>query len=231
MIRAVIFDLDDTLYNEINYVFGAFEKVSIYVSNKYKLNQYEVYKNIIDIFRENGRGKVFNILCRKYLINEDISKLVQVYRESNPKLHLYKDAQMILDWLKKSNFKLGIITDGCSKVQWNKINSLNLKNMFNKIIVTDDLGKEYWKPHRRPYVDMVKSLNVNFNESIYVGDNPHKDFITCKKLNMKTVRIVRQEGDHVKTFLTKEYEADININNLMKLKGIIQDINKGEANK
>lgn len=221
MIKTLIFDLDDTLYNERNYVFGAFAEVAKFLSYKYKLNEKKLYEDIIDIFEKNGRGKIFDILCEKYKINENIKTLVDVYRNSQPELKLYDDGLQILKYGKKNKFNLALITDGCSKVQWNKIKSLKLENIIDKIIVTDDLGKEYWKPHEKSYLEIIKYFNCNSGECVYIGDNPNKDFIGAKKLGLKTIRIIRAEGDHMKTFLTDEYEADFNIQSLMEVINII----------
>ncbi|KOC31910.1 HAD family hydrolase [Clostridium botulinum] len=223
MIKALIFDLDDTLYNERNYVFGAFKEVCKYLSYKYSLNELQLYDDILNVFNKEGRGKIFNIICDRYNLNEDIKKLVHIYRNSKPKLDLYDDAKKILEWCRNSGFKLGIITDGCSKVQWNKIKSLKLENIVDKIIVTDDFGKEYWKPHKRSYVEISKYLNVEYKECAYIGDNSNKDFVGCKELGINTVRIIRKQGDHMQTFLSKEYEADKNINNLTEIKEIIKE--------
>lgn len=226
MIKALIFDLDDTLYNEKTYVFGAFKEVSNYLGYKYNLDEIKLYNDILDIFHTNGRGKIFNILCNKYNLDESIERLIDIYRNSRPKLNLYDDAGKILKWGKEKGFSIGIITDGCSKVQWNKVKSLDLENIVDKIIVTDDLGREYWKPHKRSYLEIVKFFNVKCGECVYIGDNPNKDFITCKKLDMKTVRIIRKQGNHMKIFLDEEYEADININDLEELKDSIKSFDE-----
>lgn len=229
MIKAIIFDLDDTLYNEREFVFGAFKEVSDYLADKYKLNETIVYEDIIQIFNEYGRGKIFDKICEKYSIDENISELVNVYRGSKPSLNLYKDAEEILTWLKVNNYKIGLITDGMNKVQWNKIDSLKLKSRVDNIVVSDDLGKDYWKPHEKPYRECIKALDISEYECIYVGDNPNKDFIGARRLNMGTIRIIREDGDHMKVFLDEAYEADYKINSLKDIVKIIDIVNKREV--
>lgn len=221
MIKAVLFDLDDTLYYEKEYVLEAFKQVAHYLENKYKKNEEKLFERMRDILEELGRGKIFNIICEENNFDEDIRDLVELYRNSEPKLKLYNDSRIFLDWAKNNGYKLGIITDGASKVQWNKIKGLGIEALVDKIIVTDDLGKEFWKPHEKAYLDIMKYFNINKYECIYVGDNPTKDFIGAKKLGIRTIRIVREKGDHITTFLEEKYEADININNLLELKRIL----------
>jgi putative hydrolase of the HAD superfamily len=222
MIKALIFDLDDTLYYEKEYVLGAFKEVAYYLGNKYGKNEGKLYFRMKEILEDLGRGKIFNIICEENMFNEDIKTLVDIYRNSRPKLELYEDSKEFLSWAKENGYKLGIITDGCSKVQWNKIEALNIKKMVDKIIVTDDLGKGFWKPHKKPYLDMMYYFNINKNECIYIGDNPNKDFIGARELGIRTIRIIRESGDHIKTFLDKEYEADCNVRNFFELRDLLE---------
>ena len=221
MIKALIFDLDDTLYYEKEYVLGAFKEVAYYLGNKYGINEEKLYFRMKQILETLGRGKIFNIICEENKLNEDIKALVDIYRKSRPKLELYEDSKEFLIWARENGYKLGIITDGCSKVQWNKIEALNMKSVVDKIIVTDDLGKEFWKPHKKSYFDMMCYFNINKNECIYIGDNPNKDFIGARELGIKTVRIIREKGDHIETFLDEDYEGDINIKKLLEIKEIL----------
>lgn len=89
--------------------------------------------------------------------------------------------------------------------------------MVDKIIVTDDFGLDFWKPHEFAYREMLKYFNSTPEQCIYVGDNPHKDFIGARKVGMHTVRIIREVGDHMNTFLDVDYEADNKINSLKEM--------------
>ncbi|WP_459478710.1 HAD family hydrolase [Clostridium saccharoperbutylacetonicum] len=223
MIKTLIFDLDDTLYYEKEYVLGAFKEVAYYLGNKCGKDEEKLHIRMKEILEDSGRGKIFNIICEENDFKEDIKDLVDIYRNSKPKLELYDDSKEFLIWAREKGYKLGIITDGCSKVQWNKVKALRVEQLVDKIILTDDLGKEFWKPHKKSYSDMISYFNINENEGIYVGDNPNKDFIGARKLGMRTIRIIREKGDHIKTFLDKEYEADNNITNLMELKYLLEN--------
>ena len=212
MCKVIIFDLDDTLYNERTYVFEAFKNVATYISEKYKLDFEILYKDIIDIFYKEGRGRIFNLICEKYKLSEDIEVLVKVYRDTEPKeIELYEDAKDFISYTKNKGYKLGIITDGMASVQWKKIKALNLESLIDKIVISDELGRENWKPSEMPYKEILNYFEINPKEAVYIGDNPNKDFIGAKKLGIKTVRVIRVEGDHMKTLVSKEYEAECKI--------------------
>lgn len=221
-IRSLIFDLDDTLYCEKDYVLCALKNVSLYLSGKYKINYADIYDRTCTIFREKGRGKIFDILCREYGIDENINTLVDIYRSTEPVLKLYDDSIFLLKKAVKKRIKLGIITDGNSKVQWNKVKALNLEKYMDKIIVTDDYGKGHSKPDKKPYIDMIKFLDVSPGSCLYIGDNPYKDFIGAKKLGIKTVRIIREQGENRYVLKDKEHEADYIIRDLKELSDCIK---------
>lgn len=221
MIKLIIFDLDDTLYNEFQFVENGFKKVAEYLSLKYLIDGKEVYSEMLNILKKHGRGEIFNMLCEKYELSENINNLVHIYRNASGKLYLYKDAYSILEKL-RYNYNLGMITDGKASVQWNKIKCLGVEKYFNKIIVTDDFGRMYWKPHEYSYKKMLEYFNCKPYEAVYIGDNPIKDFIGARKVGFYTVRIIRECGDNMKLKEEKGYEADFTINNLKKLINIIQ---------
>jgi len=214
VIRCLIFDLDDTLYYEKTYVLEAFKNVCKYLSSKYKKDYDEVHKRCIEILDEYGRGKIFDILCDEYGFEEKVKDLVEIYRNTKPKLKLYEESKEIFNFAKENNIKLGLITDGCSKVQWNKIEALNLEKIMDKIIVTDDYGKGYGKPHEKSYKEIMELFKLNPCECVYIGDNPNKDFIGAKKLGMKTIRIIHKNGDHINDEVDMEYEAELIIRKL-----------------
>lgn len=224
MIKVVLFDLDDTLYNERDFVFSGFLEVATYLGHKYDVSIDRLYSDIIDIFQEDGRGRIFNILCEKHGFDEEINRLVEIYRNTVPQLNLYEDTAAILEKL-YNKYKLGIITDGKSSVQWNKIKALGLEEYMDRIIVTDDYGPEFWKPSEKPFREMINYFGGEPNEFMYIGDNPNKDFVACKEMGMSTVRVIREIGDHMKTFLNKGYEADYIIYSLLELEKILTNLN------
>lgn len=220
MIKCLIFDLDDTLYYEKMYVLNAFKDVCLYLSSKYNKDYKELYKRCSEVLDEFGRGKIFDILCDEYGFQEDIEYLVEIYRKCEPKIELYEESIEIFEFAKSNDFKLALITDGCSQVQWNKIKALELEKIMDKIIVTDDYGQGYSKPHERSYKDILNCFKVKAEQCIYIGDNPKKDFVGAKKLGVRTVRIIHEYGDHIEIKATKEYEAEYIIKKLTDIKNI-----------
>ena len=223
MIKAVIFDLDDTLMSEKEYVKSGFRQVAINISKEYNLDIDKVYELLLDTFEEDSKN-VFNRVLDKLNISyeiDDIKKLVEIYRGHKPEIKLYDDAKYILDTLYNKGIKLGMITDGYKITQRKKLEALNIDNYFECIVVTDELGREFWKPHSRSYEIMKDKLNLDYDEMVYVGDNVSKDFITANKLGMNTVFINRIEGVYSGIEMDDEYLANLEVANLKELENLI----------
>lgn len=228
MIKAVIFDLDETLYDEMQFVKSGFRAVSLYMANKNDISADKFYKLLVETLGEFGRGKIFDIALRKLKLFEKILvfELVKAYRNHKPVLSLYSEVNGILAELVDKSYKLGLITDGNVDVQKNKVAALGIGDIFACKVFSDEYGINKQKPDSFPYEKALKDLATKPQESIYIGDNPHKDFITARKLGMHTIRIMR--GQHRRVALGKEYEADFQMKKLDDILVILEQINKND---
>ena len=211
MIKAVVFDLDDTLYPEIDYVKSGFAVVAR--DAKDKLGIENANEILMRLFSENTCG-VFDRFVSENKLDSDISaRFIELYRNHIPNITLSNETKNALAKLRKKGYKLGIITDGRPQGQRNKILSLGLENMVDKIIITDELGGvEYRKPNPKAFEIMCDALGVSSDEMIYVGDNPRKDFAIKKYLPITTVQIVKAEkGLYNNEAFLYDIESDIKI--------------------
>ena len=101
-VNTFIFDLDDTLYEEMQYVRAGMQSVSKYLSKRYGIAGDKLYNSCMEILERDGRGQVFDKLCEIYELKEDVKVLVNTYRGTRPKLQLYPDAEKFLSLLKES---------------------------------------------------------------------------------------------------------------------------------
>ena len=229
MIKVVIFDLDGTLYDEKEFVMSGFKVVSKYLSSSYDLSSDEIFRILKNDFELGLRRKNFDILLKKINLEEDVKKLVKIYREHTPSISLHEDAKEVLMKL-RGKYKLGLITDGLKKTQENKISALGIKKYFDVITITDVYGRNHWKPSSKPFKIALDKLKVKARESIYVGDNPWKDFLGPKKLGIHTVRIKRGSGEYDHINVDDEHKANYIISNLTMLEKIMCRINQMEGN-
>lgn len=182
-IRGVIFDLDDTLYNEIDYVKSGFQAVARHLDDE------ELYPKLLEAFRRGE--KPFDTVVP----NEEKEACLEVYRIHFPEIHLEDDTVSLLKRLRDNNIKIGIITDGRPEGQRNKIRALGLEDLVDDIIITDELGgPQFRKPCDLSFRIMQKRWLLPFSSLLYIGDNPEKDFLAPKQLGIHSARLINPKG-------------------------------------
>lgn len=227
LIKGVVFDLDDTLISEKEYIKSGFIEVAKKIFKDHKINTEYIYKLLqveFNISAKNVFNRVLDILNIDY-DKEYILELIHTYRSHIPEIKLYEDAKYIIENLyNNKDVKLGIITDGYAITQRNKLKVLDIYKYFELIIVTDELGKEYWKPHKKSYEMMKEALNIEYENMVYVGDNVSKDFVTANKLGIHTILINRSEGVYTDLEVDIEYKAKLEIQNLKEINSIVNKL-------
>lgn len=223
MVKAIIFDLDDTLISERQYIESGYKHISKLLSSKLDENEEELYLLLMKLFRESSEN-VFNRLLDKLEITyskKNIIELVEEYRNHLPNITFFNDVLPCLDFLKSKGIKVGIITDGYANAQRQKLKVVGAINYFDSIVVTDELGREFWKPHPKAFEIMKKTLLVEFDEIIYVGDNPKKDFYISSIYPIKTIRLIRKNGVYNSAEYYKNIKEDISICSLNEISDLL----------
>lgn len=176
-----IFDLDDTLYPEMNYLKSAYKFIAeelLFVTGD------NIYNEMLR--RHKLKENVFEWIVSHYSYKQkdlSVSFLLKLYREHKPQIKLNEETKQFLETLKEKNILAGLITDGRSITQRNKIKSLGLSDYFEDIIISEEFGSE--KPDEKNYLYFEnKYAAKNF---YFVGDNTSKDFIVPFKLGWVTI--------------------------------------------
>ena len=224
MIKVVVFDLDDTLYPEEEYVISGLKHVSEYLANKFCINQDRLYSSLYNQHKKDTRF-VFDRVLKNYGIeysDSDIKELVYEYRHHSPVIRYYNDVLPTIDTLNKNGIQVGIITDGYLEMQRKKLEALNAYRYFEKIILTDELGREHWKPDLKPFELMKTYFSVRYDEMAYIGDNPRKDFYVSKLVPIVTCRIIRENSIYASETYLENVKENIRINSLYNISKILK---------
>lgn len=211
----LIFDMDDTLYDESTYVKSSFKAVANYLSKKYLLPYNNLLRSSLQILDENGRGKIFDELLIKNNIytKTEVRNCLSVYRGNTPDISIFKEAEQVLTYLK--DYSKYLVTDGNKNVQYKKVKALGLKRYFKKIFLTHRYGIKNAKPSTYCFTLIKELEGCEWNDMTYIADDPNKDFVNLKPLGMKTVRVLK--GRFKNQRAKKKYDAKFNINNLTEL--------------
>jgi putative hydrolase of the HAD superfamily len=216
-INAIVFDMDDTLYEEKEYIKSGFKAIDHYLRRDLQINGF--FETAWNLFQSGEKKFVFNKTLNQLNIRFDdtlIMNIVNYYRSHEPDIQLLEDAKWIFRHLNHT-VKIGLISDGYLVAQEKKVNALKLREKCHSVILTDKWGKEHWKPSQAAYEHASRELQLPHNQCVYIGDNVNKDFITAKKLGWATIYIDRKDGIYNGVTVEQEYMAHYTIDDLKKL--------------
>jgi putative hydrolase of the HAD superfamily len=217
MIKAVLFDLDDTLYPEMDFVASGFRTVAQHLKSL-GVDPAQAEARLQALLAARGRGRIFNDVLEEFGLysEERVKTLLFLYRSHRPSLCLPETSRAVLNDLKNRGLKMGVITDGAAVMQKNKIEALGLGAWMEVMIPTDILGTSCWKPSMVPYQMALELLGLLGPEVIYVGDNVTKDFLGANRAGLTTVQLLHLEGSAAQE-TRPEYQAHHPIKSLAEL--------------
>jgi len=180
--KVIVFDLDDTLYSEIDYLISAYKEIAEDLEIKYSIT--DVFSFMLKTYY--AKKNVFEEMNKRYSLDIPILSYLYQYRNHIPNISLDQETKEILFELSENrNNILGLLTDGRELTQTNKIGALKLNEYIKaeNIVISETFGSA--KPSLNNYLYFQQKYgNAEF---VYVGDNVEKDFIAPNQLNWITV--------------------------------------------
>jgi putative hydrolase of the HAD superfamily len=224
MIEAIVFDLDDTLYPERNFVESGYRAVARHVADFYGGDFDRLVSTMITTWESHGRNMVFPALLKQFPeIPISMSELIHVYRRHTPQISMFPGYRELLREL-GSHYRMGIITDGMPEVQERKVMALGLEGIVNAIIYSWRYGSDKQKPHPLPFRLMLASLQTYPESSLFVGDNLEKDWKGAQAAGMKYVHVRNSQSDANGGSVARILPEPA-IQSLLQLPKILQDLN------
>ena len=227
MIKAVIFDLDNTLLDFMKMKeYAVKAAIAGMIEAGLDIDPDESYKTIIGIYEKEGweNQQVFNLFLNKTIgevNNKYLAAGIVAYRRAREaNLLLYPNVNHTLVELIKMSVKLAVVSDAPSREAWMRIYYLNLHHHFDVVLTFDDTNVR--KPSPVPFEMALSQLNIDAEEALMVGDWPERDVVGAKKLGIRT--IFARYGD---AFDTIDSGADWDINDVYEIVGIVNELNSG----
>ncbi len=237
MIKYVVFDVDDTLFNGTLLVEKA-RRASIQMMIKYGLPVSEEYALLIlnEIVEEFGSNNEFHLdnliirlrndpkikLSKEYNLNKYVaSGIMGYYREKVKHFRPFKDVIKVLQKLQSSDIKIAIITDGSPKKQYEKILRMKIEDLIDEVIISDEIAAR--KPNPFLFQLFLEKYKCEPSQVIYIGDRVDKDIAPAQQVGMISILIHR--GTKYDPNITKKrysVKPDYHINNLYDLFNIIK---------
>ena len=225
MIKAIIFDLDNTLLDFVKMKqFAVKAAITAMIEAGLDVDEEKAYKDIFDLYVDKGweNQQVFD----DYL-NQTVGKvsnkilaagIVSYRRAREATLLVYPNVNKTLIELIKMGIKLSVVSDAPSREAWMRLYYLNLHHVFDPVLTFDDTGVR--KPSPKPFEMALDIIQAKPDEVLMIGDWPERDVVGAKQIGMKT--IFARYGD---TFGTVDSGADWDVNDIYDLVDIVKELN------
>lgn len=201
----LIFDLDDTLYDERTYVEGGLRAVAAFGEERFGWNADVSFDFMLNTLDNEGRGAIFDrwVTAHGQYSKSLVQVCVQRYRRHRPRIRLNDHAQELLPALKA--YPLYLVTDGHKVVQQGKVEALGIAPLFRRVFITHRYGVKNAKPSLYCFERIREMERCDWQDMTYVGDNPDKDFVSLNAKGANTVRVLT--GVHRNKDAKPGYEA------------------------
>ncbi|MBL7997614.1 MAG: HAD-IA family hydrolase [Candidatus Kapabacteria bacterium] len=228
MVRAVVFDLDNTLVD-----FMAMKRVAVdaaitaMIDAGLDLTFDKIKSHIDDIYREQGieYQRVFDQLLQESLGRVDfriLSAGIIAYRRAREAaLKPYPHATATLMKLVKSGIKLAVVSDAPAREAWLRLCYINFHHLFDAVVTYDDTGER--KPSPKPFLMALMQLSVPPHEAIMIGDWAERDMVGAKNVGMQTA--FAKYGD---SFGNQNVSADYILDDVSDILRIVSTQNTSE---
>ena len=224
MLKTIVFDLDDTLYPERQYALSGFAAVADWADGSLGIPSEQGYAELEAYFNDGVRGDTFNRWLEAHDLKPDrwIPDMVTIYRDHTPSLQPYPETRAVLKIL-GSEYRLGLITQGHKPGQQRKLEALDLTGAFEAVVIMGEEDRQDWKPSKVPFERLLAEMDIQGDQAAYIGDNPLKDFVGARQLEMLTIWVRRPEGEHVDDLPPgPEYLAEIELSDLNGLSDALE---------
>ena len=226
MIKAIIFDIDNTLLDFMTMKSNAINAaVDGMIANGLDIEKEKAVKQIFDIY--NFKGYEHQKVLNEFIINTvgyiDYKMLaagiVEYKLAKEASLSLYPGVKDTMINLSNFGLKLGILSDAPSREAWIRMYILKIHKIFDEVVTFNDTG--FHKPAKEPFIKIKELLGVEFHECLMVGDWPERDIKGAKQFGMKTAF-----AKYGATEMIDDSGADYELDTIHELIDIVKSENK-----
>ncbi len=200
--NVLIFDLDDTLYKEVDFVISAYKHIDRLLVAEQGLQPNEAFDILIDAFdKANNPFDCLNeyLIAHGVALPNAIEWMVSEYRNHIPIISLDDETRTMLEHMREIDVPMYIITDGRSFTQRNKIRALRLDDYipWPNVFISEEMGCSKTDPAAFSEILRRHPSNAEWDvEFVCVGDNPAKDFIVANSLGALSVLLL-DDGNNI----------------------------------
>jgi putative hydrolase of the HAD superfamily len=197
--RAIVFDLDDTLYPHERFVQSGFATVARYVATVWGIPADAAMRTLHGAHESAARGTELQALCQEQgLPDRIVPELLSVHRHHAPALWLDAAVRATLVRLRQDGWRLAILTNGLPAVQAAKIAALGLSGLIDHVVYAHEHAPD-GKPAVACFAEVVRRLDVAAADTVFVGDDPVRDIGGARRAGLRTIRTVEHRARAVRS--------------------------------
>jgi putative hydrolase of the HAD superfamily len=209
MIKAVFFDIDDTLYDTSGFAELARKAaLNVMIDAGLPLTSQEAYILLREIIKEKGSNydKHFNVLTKRVFGKENplliALGMITYHNVKFALLRLFPDTIPLLIYLKKKGYRLGVISNGLTIKQWEKLIRLGLYHFFDEVVTSEEAKVE--KPDNEIFNLAMSRMDCEPNMSVMVGNKFREDIMGAINVGMTGILVNSQLTEAEKEIIKKE---------------------------
>lgn len=189
--RALLFDLDDTLYSLDQFVLSGFAACAGHLRREKDLDARRVLGVLRAARKSPQRGRELQVCIEHFgLAPPMVGDLLEVMRGHQPSLRLPRESKSVLSMLREQ-WRLGIVTNGMPDLQRRKIAALGVDALVDTVIFANDHGTRRGKPDPAPFLATLTRLGVTADRAVFVGNDELCDIGGAAALGMRAVLVRR----------------------------------------
>jgi len=187
--RALVFDLDDTLYPYRQFVSSGFRAVASWLEREHGVSAALVTRTLCRARVVGERGQEMQYLCRTLGLRAALVPiLVALLRDHAPTLRLPESSRQVLQRLRPS-WRLGILTNGSPAIQARKIAALGLDALVDTVVYASACGDGRGKPAIEGFHVVLQRLDAQASSTVFVGDDAVADIEGASNVGMRTIHV------------------------------------------
>jgi putative hydrolase of the HAD superfamily len=188
--RAVVFDLDDTLYPYRRFRVSGFAAAAAHLSVRTGLDARLGFRAMHRASRGVSRGRELQAALVQHDLPLDLAaELIDVMRHHHPRLRLPRSTARLLHALRRDGWRLGVLTNGQPSIQARKVQALGLEPFVDAIVFAAGSGSGAGKPAPEAFAAISRQLEVPARQSIFAGDDERCDVEGARRAGFATIRV------------------------------------------
>ena len=213
MTRALLLDLDDTLYRERRFALSGFAAVARSVEERYGLAACQAFRLLRGALAGGRRAEAFQVLAQAVVADEtQVDGFREVYRRHQPRLRLPEISRDAIALARRS-WRVAVLTNGLPAVQRSKVDALGLAGLVDDVFYAHEMGTG--KPDPAVFLAACRALRVSPGRSVMAGDDPWCDVDGARRAGLRAIRV--RQGWHRAVESGETGPADVTVHTIAEV--------------